>query len=858
MKILKISGIVLLVIIVLMIILPFLFKGQIIDLVKEQANKNLNAVVNFEDAGLNLFSSFPDLSLSLDELTVVNKAPFEGDTLVRLKEFNASVDLWSVIAGDKIQIESINLIEPDIFVYITKDSIANYDITIPDTSAVEEDTSGGSTLAITLKKYSIENGNIAFLDNSSGLFAIIKNLNHSGNGDFSQENFLLETETSIDELTVENDGIKFLNKAKTSMIMNVDADMGNNKFTFRENELKINNLALKFNGFVEMPEESVVMDVNFASVNNNFKDIISLIPAVYKQNFDDLEASGKMGIKGVVKGEYKNENLPHINIDLNIDNGRFKYPKLPTPVNNVNMNLNINNPGGPADNTVINMKNLHLELGREPFDARLLVKNPVSVPFVDMKVKGKIDLAQLKNALYLEDVKTLAGIINADFEARGTIAGADQKTIENLSASGNISINNIVYGTKTFPDEVKILRGNLVLTPKKFNLNDMFITIGKSDLKLAGQLENMMSYVLSDGTIKGNLILSSGFFDANAFLTGEESSKTADGESSQLKSVNIPENINFTMNSDFGKLLYDNLTLENVKGIITIANGRVTLKNLSMNTLGGNLIADGYYSAPEGSNPDIMFNLTINNFAFKEAFEKFVTVQQFAPMAKYIDGKFNTKLSLTSGLDGKMMPVWNSFNSTGSFSILNAVIKGFKPLQTVGDKLSLEALKNPTLDKAASTFSIKDGRFHISPLNFKVLDYDVNVSGSNGIDQTLDYVMAVDIPASKLKQQGNKTISGLVGKDLNLITANTVKVKANIGGTVDNPSVSTSAGDVVEETTSQVTEQVKEEVTKQIEEKKEEIQKEVEKEIQKQTDTLTNKVKEEAGKKLKDLFRRKK
>lgn len=438
-KFLKISAIVIGIIILLMIILPFLFKDQIVELVKNEANKNLNATVNFEDVGLNLFSSFPDLSLSLDELTIINKAPFEGDTLLTLNEFNASVDIWSVISGDQIRIKSVNLEQPNIYIYVLEDSTANYNIMKEDTTAIAETDTSAGELNIALKKYSIENGNIAYLDQTGNMTAVIRNLNHSGSGDFSKDNFTLETETTIDELTFEKSGIKYLNNSSFRFDMNIDADMSDKKFTFKENELQLNNLILKFDGFVAMPEESIEMDLAFSSVDNSFKNIISLIPAVYTENFEDLEASGEMSLTGKVQGEYSEENLPKINIDLSVENGMFKYPELPTPVNNVNMNMNVNNPGGTADNTIINMKNLHFEIGNEPFDARLLVRNPVSTPYIDTEMKGKIDLGQLKNALYMEDVTELSGIISADFKAEGNIANADQKTIENLSAAGNIS-----------------------------------------------------------------------------------------------------------------------------------------------------------------------------------------------------------------------------------------------------------------------------------------------------------------------------------------------------------------------------------------------------------------------------------
>ncbi len=255
----------------------------------------------------------------------------------------------------------------------------------------------------------------------------------------------------------------------------------------------------------------------------------------------------------------------------------------------------------------------------------------------------------------------------------------------------------------------------------------------------------------------------------------------------------------------------------------------------------------------EGGTPDILFNLNIKNLGIKDAYENFVTVKQIAPMAKYVEGKFNSSLSMTTKLDSKMMPVWDSFNGKGSLNIPNASVKGFKPFEVVGDKLNIKELQNPALNNVNTTFTITKGRFYVSPFSYTVLGNKVTLSGSNGLDKSIDYVMSVNVPASKLKNQGNKAISSLLGKNVNLITANSVEVNANIKGTVDSPTVTTSAGNIIKDTKKQVTQEVKKEVNKQIEQKKEEVKKEV----QTKVDTVKKKVEEKVKDKLKDLFKKK-
>ena len=67
---------------VLAVLLPLLFGDRIAARVKTAANESLDAKVDWRDQSLGLFRDFPNLSLGLDDLTVVGVGTFEGDTLV--------------------------------------------------------------------------------------------------------------------------------------------------------------------------------------------------------------------------------------------------------------------------------------------------------------------------------------------------------------------------------------------------------------------------------------------------------------------------------------------------------------------------------------------------------------------------------------------------------------------------------------------------------------------------------------------------------------------------------------------------------------------------------------------------------
>ncbi|MDO9579732.1 MAG: hypothetical protein Q7J06_04065, partial [Bacteroidales bacterium] len=79
---------VIMLIIVLLFTVPILFKEQIRTKVEQVITESVNAVVKFEDYKLGFFRYFPNLSFSLNDVSVVGIDRFESDTLAGFKSFD--------------------------------------------------------------------------------------------------------------------------------------------------------------------------------------------------------------------------------------------------------------------------------------------------------------------------------------------------------------------------------------------------------------------------------------------------------------------------------------------------------------------------------------------------------------------------------------------------------------------------------------------------------------------------------------------------------------------------------------------------------------------------------------------------
>jgi hypothetical protein len=813
-KFLIILGIVVVILIISILIIPQLFKGQIAEQVKKVANKNLNATLNFEDIGLSFFKNFPDFTLSIEKITIINHAPFDGDTLARIKTFDTVVNLFSLISGDAVKVVSIELKEPMVYLKVLKNGTTNWEIT--KASQTKTDTSA-SAMNLALQLYSIEDGKIFYQDESSKSVMVIDRLNHNGRGDLTKNIFKLNTETNL-ELTYSANKVKYINSLGVKLEADLAMDFMEMKFTLEKNKLRVSNIQLTMDGFVSMPKKDVLININLEAAQTDFKDVLALIPAVYLKNFEELRASGEFTLNGNINGVYSEEQIPGFNLNFNIKNGNFNYADIPTPVEDVQVNLTINNPGTDLNGTIVNLKKLHMRIADESFDAQILIKTPTSDPYLDAAINGKIDLKKISNLMALQKDTKIGGLINSNLKIKGNLSALEKKSTKNFQAEGGVGLKNITYTAADLPETINVSSGKITLTSQFVNLENLDVKLGKSDLRASGSLQNLIQYVLKDQKISGQLKLNSNYFDVNPWISDESDS---------LIAVELPGNIDFVMNSDFKEVRYDKLILQNVKGLITLKNKTLNLDKLNMNLLGGNITASGSYNTNIPENPKIEFDLDVNQLGFSKAYQNFVTVQKFAPMTQFIKGDFNAQLSLKTDINKYLTPKWNTLTSVGGIQIDKANIYDFQPLNKLADILKIDILRNPALNNVKSQFEIKQGRMLLKPFDVKIDDMNVNITGSNGIDKSISYSLRVDVPTSRLKGTSTGIISQLFSDSDDMAKIEKIPIDVSIGGTFSDPTVNTTLSDATK--------------------------KALEKELSEKTKDL----KEEAKKKLLDLFKKK-
>jgi len=839
-KILIVFGILIILFFAAIIIVPLLFKSQIVELVKTEANKNINATLDFEDVGLSLIKHFPELTVSIDKLHIINKEPFAGDTLISLEEFQASLNLQSLIMGDQIEVVSIQMVKPQIKARILKDGRANWDI-VPEAEIDTTEIETESAYNLAVREYKISDAQIMFIDDSTNMFIEINGLYHEGKGDFGQALFTLFTQTSIDALTLKMNDVSYLNKAELTVKADLEMDMENMKFSFVENEIRLNQLGLNFDGWIALvSDENIEMDLTFKALKTDFKHILSMVPYIYQRDFADLKAEGQLALTGTVKGLYTEEQIPSFDINLNVSDGMFQYPEMPASVEKVQVDLKVSNPGKTPDHTIVNLDKLHLEILNEPLDIKLLVKTPVSDPFIDASFMGSLNLSEVQNLLPVEEKIELKGMIQSDIKFKGNMSAVEKKQADRLTFDGTVTLSDIEYAAPDLPVTVQIPEGKLNLTPQKMSLENFNMLLGDSDIKVDGFLENFLEFALEDQTLTGKLAIQSNYFIVDPWMTEEEEEGEKDKDTTVLEPIELPDKVEFLITADLKKIVFDNLTLADAKGKFLLKDRTLKIIDLGANLLQGSMVTNGAYSYIPPAKPHVTFDMKITRFNIPEMYKTFNTVQKLAPMAENLRGDISGDLDLHTDMSDSLTPVWSSLNSKGSLNIPRASIEDFKPLNKVADKLKIEALRNPTITNFNPSYEIKDGRFYLDPTDLNIDKYKVTVSGSNGMDKSLDYLLRVKMPASD--------VSRLVNQDVSLLTGEDVPVDVLVKGTISDPDVSVS----LDEFARGVTDRLKDTAKKEADKRKVELEKKAKEELEKKKKAEEDKLKKELEKKKKE------
>lgn len=792
-KILKWVSIVMLLLIIAVISIPIIFKDKIVVMVTNTINNNINATVTFKEADLSLLKNFPSLNLTVNDLAVANKAPFVGDTLFNAKELSLALNITELFkkSDETLAIKSITSKEGNINIIFNKEGNGNFDIA----KATEETTttsSDESSFSLNIDGYELEDINFNYLDRSTNTKLSIDSIYHTGEGNFAEDIFNLDTKTT-GFVSFDLDNTNYLSKVKISLDAVLGIDLKNSKYTFKENTGYINQLPLEFDGFIQLVDGNQLYDLKFKTPTSSFKNALALLPKQYAGNLESIKTEGNFEVNGVVNGTLSENTIPAFDIEISSKNALFKYAELPKSVTNINIDTKIINKTGLVKDTYVSIDKFNFKIDEDVFAANGNLKSLTTNPRINLTAKGTINLANIGKVYPAPIQKELAGILKADISTNFDMNSVEKANYQNIKNAGEITVTGFKYDGTDVANPFFINKTKVTFNTNAIKLNEFEAKTGTSDLSINGNLDNFYGFIFKNEVLKGNFLLSSNNLKVADFIVADETAN-ANTETTSTSALKIPAFLDVKLTANAKKVAYDNINLTNVSGDLYIHNETVDLKNLKSDLFGGNIAMNGNVSTI-GKTASFKMDLNLSKLNIGESFGALDMLKSIAPIAKTIEGKMNSTITVSGDLNEDMTPNLKTISGDLLGQLLDTKLKASnsKMLTTLSDKVSFLDISKLNLHEATGLFSFKDGQVTVKPIKLNYQDIGMQVSGKHGFDQSMDYDIVFDVPVKYLGADVTNLIAKLTAKDAASIKS--VPVKGTLTGSFASPNFSSNIKD---------------------------------------------------------------
>ncbi len=941
------------------VMLPRIYKDDVLAVIREEANHNLLATLDFSDIDLSLFRQFPKLSVRIDDLSIIGQNEFAGYPLLKCKSAEVAVSVWDLFQKDApLRIQELNLTNPQIQVLILENGKANYDITLPDSTA-SENPEAGSAIQGALQAYALSNGLLRYEDRTMPLVFSLNGFDHTGKGDFTQSRFQLSTTTKVDSMNLRYDGVDYFTNVRSLMDAQLDIDLDKMRFAFADNTMTLNELQLVGQGSIEMPGSDILIDLSLTSPQSDLKHIWSMIPGAYTADYAGLQSEGTFTLDAWMKGTYNENSFPAFSFNTLLKDGRIQYPGLPVPIDDIQAEIHLDQPGSSLAELKVDIPTFRLKIKDQGIQGRFAATEIMTDPRVDAQVQGVLDLSAVKQAFPVE-ATTFSGRIAMDVGVKARMSDLDASRADQVDLHGSASIQDMAYQTTGQPS-IRISKGELQFSPQaveatdfriqagksdlalqarfdnilavlhpdrtlkgriqlvsslldldewqgenvtdaptavtpssdevvlpveQFDLgvdatisrlvaNDMTLSnmrligkagpttidvtelsgvIGESDFRLKGQIENALDWLADKAVLQGNVHLDSRVFNLNQFMTEEEAPTTQ--ENAAFSTIPVPAGVNLTATANIDHLIYTDLDLRKVKAQIDISNEEARLSQFEADGLGGKLAAAGSYNTQDIDKPVFHFKYDLQQLDFQQVFAKFNSFQALAPIGQYIQGTFSSNMVMDGLLGKGMTPDLSTLEVAGFLETFNSLIKGFKPVEGLAEKLNVKELKTLDLKGTKNWFEVKNGIVELKDFDYTTQGIAMVIGGSHSLTQDMNYHVKARIPR-KLMEKSAITSSANSGlkwleseaakKGIPVSAGEYVNVLVKMGGTIKSPTYGvqllgtdgeSTVGDQLQEQAGVITKQIKDSLERVGRKKVDEVKNEASRQAQEKLDSL--------------------
>ena len=706
----------------------------------KEVNKRLQSPVHVSDINFSLLERFPSASLVMDSvwaeenLVKIGKA----DTLFFFRKVYLNLNLFDILDG-QYKINEIETRDGFMRLKIDQEGYDNFHIWVEN-----KDTTG---FLLELDRVHIQNTEFSYHNLLRDQRYDILADELYFNGRFSDESYTMAVYGQGEVHDISIRGTTYLENRHVDVDTDLDITTSSERYAFRKGNLIIDKtLDFKVSGAFEGDG----IDLRILGSELDIIKTLSLIPIETRSAFDDYTSSGELSFDCTLKGAFGKTDNPNFEATFSVSDGSIYKNASSWKLTDLTGDGSITNGARKAFSSAeIILNDLKGELNGDPFSSKFSVSN-FNQPNIDGSVRFESNLEALSGFFNVEWMANSTGKFVLDASISTTLANPsnpEARDFLNSRASGSIQLYNADIKLPQDERSYRIDTASFSILNNSLEIIKYRGKINTCEIDLEGKADGFLNYFFSEtGDLDVKGVVKTGEINLDDLFPTTSSSQSG-------VVVAFPSRANWDLTIISKAFRQGKFEAKEISGRLLMNSFKVEASALQFMSQSGTMQGDiGVYRFGENQF-GIQTNFRTLDVDVKQLFETFNNFEQNFITSDVLEGRLDADISFQALCDSMLNIQTPSITSSIDLKISEGALVGFKPLISVADEIKkkpmlrlfistdelrkrLETVRFATLE---NEITILNGVVSIPRMEIKSSALNINVSGTHGFDNKIDY-----------------------------------------------------------------------------------------------------------------------
>lgn len=332
---------------------------------------------------------------------------------------------------------------------------------------------------------------------------------------------------------------------------------------------------------------------------------------------------------------------------------------------------------------------------------------------------------------------------------------------------GIVGFDRLRFRTPEFGLPIRMAKTAVTVDGPKIRLKNASVRIGRSDMTATGDMEGVYRAMTKGEKLTAHLSLTSNLIDCNQLINSlsfpqDTTEVLTDSVPSEMKLFVIPRNIDFELQTDLKKVVFEKMLFENVHGAVDIKNQAIHLEDLSMRALDADMKAVMVYKASSPRGGYAGFDFKIRNINIAKLVDFVPSLDTIVPMLRSFKGRVMFDVAADARLDSAMNIRIPTLRSAIHIKGDSLVLMDGETFAEISRMLMFKNKKENVFDSISVNVTVHDGNVTVYPFLVEIDRYKAAIGGEQGLDMNFNY--HISILKSPLPFKAGVNITGNLDK----------------------------------------------------------------------------------------------